>query len=756
MVGEEKTLTGISKIIKTRFEESKRVLSFEDYLKLVNAKPSLFLRNAGHYIFDAIESFGSYEVNTGVQKERRYKVFDQEYLQNPNPIYGQQGIQQELMQHLTGFVRTGHCDKVLVFHGPNGAAKSSFLRAIVEGVEHYSYNADGALFCFSWVFPIEQGGKGTLGISPGVREVSEAMDSYADLDPSKVGALIRSELHENPIFLIPKEHRKALFIDWLEATSDSEEKARLKNLEETFLQGELSQKNAMIFESLLSDYKGDFQKVLRHVRVERLYLSRRFRRGLATVEAKFGVDANIRQVTLDRSLANLPAALQSLNLFQLEGDLIDGNRGIVEFDDFLKRPIEHFKYLLGTCEKGFVNLAHVVAYIDTVFLATTNDRQLEAFREHPEYNSFKARLELIRVPYLLRYSEEEKIYKETASRVVGNKELLPHTCRVLALWAVMTRLKPPLLKNKNTTLTRILENLTPQMKAKLYDSGELPEKINEEERRELKNHIQELMSEHQTHPYYEGLFGASARELKAVLKISAQNEQFATLGPNAIFAEIKKMVKNNRDLEFLRQEPYNGFFDFLGMIHHVKTEWLNWVEAEVSECLELDNKAKHEELLGRYVGTIVSFVQKESVKNRITGKYEAPDESFLKTCEEMLGIQGNAPEFRSQVVSKMGAWSIENPGWDKAKGLPFAQVFPDLLEKLIANYQETQSRKLKAMGKLIVDVGGFEELLKANPAELSEAAQHVLKAYTGLQSKYAYGPLGAREVLTELVKSRYV
>jgi hypothetical protein len=60
------------------------------------------------------------------------------------------------------------------------------------------------------------------------------------------------------------------------------------------------------------------------------------------------------------------------------------------------------------------------------------------------------------------------------------------------------------------------------------------------------------------------------------------------------------------------------------------------------------------------------------------------------------------------------------------------------------------------MGKLIVDVGSFEELLKSNPAELSEAAQHVLKAYTGLQSKYAYGPLGAREVLTELVKSRYV
>ena len=44
--------------------------------------------------------------------------------------------------------------------------------------------------------------------------------------------------------------------------------------------------------------------------------------------------------------------------------------------------------------------------VDTVFLATANENYLAAFKESVEFQSFKGRMELVRVPYLLDYRLE--------------------------------------------------------------------------------------------------------------------------------------------------------------------------------------------------------------------------------------------------------------------------------------------------------------------------------------------------------------
>ena len=64
------------------------------------------------------------------------------------------------------------------------------------------------------------------------------------------------------------------------------------------------------------------------------------------------------------SIAQLPAALQGLNLFTVGGDLVDGNRGMLEFSDLLKRPVDSFKYILGLCENQSVNVGGTIAYLD--------------------------------------------------------------------------------------------------------------------------------------------------------------------------------------------------------------------------------------------------------------------------------------------------------------------------------------------------------------------------------------------------------
>ena len=169
------------------------------------------------------------------------------------------------------------------------------------------------------------------------------------------------------------------------------------------LLGDLSHRNRQIFEALLSSYHGDIAKVLRHIQVERFFVSRPDDPAVATVEPQMAVDARSRQLTMDRSLSSLPPALQSLTLYEVQGELVDGNRGILDFADLLKRPLEAFKYLLGTVEQGRVTLDTAVLEVDTVFIASSNEGYLAAFKEIPEFQSFKGRIELVRAPYLLDY-----------------------------------------------------------------------------------------------------------------------------------------------------------------------------------------------------------------------------------------------------------------------------------------------------------------------------------------------------------------
>ena len=105
----------------------------------------------------------------------------------------------------------------------------------------------------------------------------------------------------------------------------------------------------------------------------------------ATIEPQLSVDARIQQVTADRSFSALPKALQHISLYEPSGPLVDANRGLLEYSDLLKRPVESFKYLLDTVETATVSMDSFVLHLDMVFLASSNETYLDAFKEHPDF-----------------------------------------------------------------------------------------------------------------------------------------------------------------------------------------------------------------------------------------------------------------------------------------------------------------------------------------------------------------------------------
>ncbi|RZA27239.1 MAG: hypothetical protein EOP10_00775, partial [Proteobacteria bacterium] len=543
---------------RTQFQERQVILSFSGFLNRLRDRPSHMTRNAAEYLYDTFHHFGSSEISQDGQT--RWKIFDLGTHKNV-PIVGSEAVQDEIYKVITGFVRQGYSNKLLMMHGPNGSAKTSIVESIAHAMQKYSETDDGAVYRFNWIFPTDKsltakaagshGPIGFVGESAGYSALKE--ESFAFLDEAKIASKIPSEYKENPVYLIPLPHRETLLRKWLAAEQGIAEAD--VEIPQNLMMAGLSKRNQLIFENLLAAYDGDLGKVLRHVQVERFYYSKQYRVGVSTVEPQMAIDAYEKQLTMDKNIANLPPVLHNISFHEAEGPLIEANRGILEFSDMLKRPIEAFKYLLSTVEKGTANLPSSTAPLDIVFFATTNEKHLDAFKTIPDFASFRSRFELLTAPYLLRPSLEAQIYDQDVKSLRKNKAIAPHTLELLCLWATMTRLKQPNPDYYDTKYRALLSRLDPRSKIKLYEGEPLHPVFKPQEEAQLYELRKEIEGEYQNVVAYEGRFGASPREIRSILYRAQQNKNHDTLTPMAIFEELERLVKDRTVYEFLQLEP---------------------------------------------------------------------------------------------------------------------------------------------------------------------------------------------------------
>src|SRR5262249_24985631 len=151
------------------------------------------------------------------------------------------------------------------------------------------------------------------------------------------------------------------------------------------------------------------------------------------------------------------------------------------------------------------------------------------FKEYPDWNSFKGRMELVTVPYLKRFSDEIEIYARKIVPSAIDKPLAPHVVEAAALWAVLTRLKWPDPDHYEPPLREVIRRLKPLEKLKLYDQGEVPRWCTSVQARELTSAIGQIFDEYRTVLYYEGQRGASAREIRTLILNAAHHPNYRCL-----------------------------------------------------------------------------------------------------------------------------------------------------------------------------------------------------------------------------------
>lgn len=731
---------------ETQLETDKlnQVLTMGQYMEEFEKNAKAQCRPCFIYIKDMFEYFGK-------TPKGEYALFQRKYLNN-NIVYGQIIPQEEIYQNLKTFEEEGHCNKFLLLVGPNGSSKSSLIKKIMEACEEYSQLDEGKLFTFSWIFPVDGPGSGrsSLGLTQNTH-IEKHQESYAHLEDKEIGLILPSELRDHPLLLIPQKTRQELLNKLF-----SQDKSRLEMIQKSYLyQGDMSKRNRMIFDALLKSYQGNYSKVYRHIRIERFVISRRYSMAACTVEPQMHVDAHMQQITMDKRLNHLPAGLQSLNLFSMQGELVNANRGVLEYSDLLKRPLDAFKYLLMTMETNTINIQGILTELDILYLGSSNEIHLTAFKQHPDYNSFKGRMNFIRVPYLLNFQDEQKIYLDQIKLLKAgtpNESIFsPKALETLCQWAVMTRIRPCQSKNyQDKQLAQIAHSLTPMEKVLLICDKSIPDRLNSEDKKCLRMGIDSIITEYQHETLYEGKFGISPREVKQIIYDIANNYKAVTFLD--VLEYLNKFIERKNEFDFLNMAQQGDFNNPKRFIEILNDYQLLQFDQSLRESLGLIDERSYEQYVEKYIYNITYLLKKEKIKNKITGQFEDVDMFFIKEFEININLKEKQEIFRGNLLSYLGAYSLDNPD----KKIRYTEVFPDIVKALKESYRAEQKKIIQKMGKNLVFYKN--ELMgegKGHNGLDDEGRNQITNVLKNLHDTFGYNESASMSLLLHLMNKHY-
>ena len=376
---------------------------------------------------------------------------------------------------------------------------------------------------------------------------------------------------------------------------------------------------------LLNDYNGKYE----NYEVEETTFSQRARRGIAAVPP---MDANSQDVSvlvgsvdiskLDKYSEDDPRALSLTGAFNV------GNRGIVELVEVFKNEIEFLHTIItATQEKrvpspGKSDMLH----FDGVILAHCNEAEWNRFQSEHTNEAIMDRIVKVSVPYCLELDQEQKIYEKMLGKSDFKAHIAPHTLKIASMFSVMSRLKP---SSKCDLLTKM----------KIYNGEDIIEKG-----RVKKVDIKDLREEAK----HEGLDGISTRFITKSLDHALTNSDKNMLTPVSVIDSLTRMVK-----EQITDEQFKT--TCLELLQKtIREEYLKILEYEIAKAFIAAYEEQAQSLFDTYLDNAEAFTTRSKLKDRVTKEERQPDENFMKSIEEQIGISGSSKEgFRSDVTAYM-------------------------------------------------------------------------------------------------------
>ncbi len=644
-----------SRLDRQKFQEHHWTGTFWEYLDLVEGNPAI-VRNAYQRAYDTIVAHGSEKYRLFKKDCVRYHFFSDPFENGADAIYG---LDFALMQ-LVDFFRSaaegyGTDRRVLLLHGPVGSSKSTIARLLKKGLEAYSRTADGALYSFSWLLD-ENCGVAAAG--PGAKT---AVMTHEFACP----------MHEDPLVLIPRDARDALFNKINEKYKSKNHGGRLK------LYGDPDPFCRKVFEDLMQFYQGDWKAVMQHVKVRRIVLSEKDRVGVGTFQPKDEKNQDSTELTGDinyRKIAQFGSDSDP-RAFNFDGELNIANRGVCEFIEILKLDVAFLYDLLGATQEHTIKPKKFAqTYIDEVIIGHTNEPEYKRLQNNEMMEAFRDRTIKIDVPYNIRLDDEIKIYQKSfGPERIKNIHIAPHTLEVAAMWAVLTRLDEP----KKAGLA-VLQKL------KLYNGKSIPG-YTEDSVKELKEEAPR-----------EGMNGISPRYIQDKISnalVSRQAIEERAINPFMVINELESGMTHH---SLLSDE--NTKKKYRELLAVVKEEYEDIIKGEVQRAISADEDAIRR-MCTNYIENVRAYTQKERVLNKYTGRYDDPDERLMRAIEEKIDIpESRKEDFRQEIMNYIGALALDGKKFEYNTN---ARLYRALELKLFEDSRDTI--KLKNLVSSVVD-----------------------------------------------------
>ncbi|MGL4736276.1 MAG: serine protein kinase [Cellulosilyticaceae bacterium] len=315
-------------------------------------------------------------------------------------------------------------------------------------------------------------------------------------------------------------------------------------------------------------------------------------------------------------------------VLSLNGAFNVGNRGLVEFIEVFKNDVEYLHTMItATQEKNVPSPGKgSMIYFDGVILAHSNEAEWNKFKSDHTNEAILDRIVKIEVPYCLELNEEVKIYQKMLSKSNFKAHIAPHTLEIVSTFAILTRLSP---SNKVDPLTKL----------KIYNGEEIIEKGTTK-----RIDIMELKEEAER----EGMSGISTRFISKVLDTALSESESDCINPICVMETLIKEVKEMAIGDDTKKR-------YLGFIQDtIKKEYHKILEKEVTKAFIHGYREQAEDLFNNYLDHAEAYVNKTKLKDSNTGEELSPDEVFMRSIEEQLGItQSGAKGFRQDVTAYM-------------------------------------------------------------------------------------------------------
>lgn len=441
-------------------------------------------------------------------------------------------------------------------------------------------------------------------VGSGKSSLMEALKRALEKAPP-VYALKGCPMREEPLHLVPKHLRK-----------EFEELLGVK------IEGDLC---PVCRYRLKNEFNGEYEKFP----VETVDFSIRSRKGVGVVPP---VDPNNQDTSVligsvDISKIDLYSE-DDPRVLSLNGAFNVGNRGIVEFIEVFKNETEYLHTMITATQEKSIPAPGKgsMIYFDGVILAHSNEAEWNKFKSDHTNEAILDRIVKVEIPYCLELNEEMKIYEKILKKSRFKAHIAPHTIETASMFAILTRLTPS-------------AKVDPMTKLKIYNGEEIVEKG-----MTRKTDILELRDEASR----EGMTGISTRFIMKALDTALSESDHDCINPIAVMETIVKAVREMA----VSDEEKNRYVRFVQ--DSIKKEYNSILEKEVTKAFILGYKEQAESLFNNYLDHAEAFINKTRIKDDNTGEELEPDEKFMRSIEEHIGITESAAKgFRADVTAYM-------------------------------------------------------------------------------------------------------